>query len=49
MNDWITIVSNLGFPIVIALYILIRLENTLKENTKVIQNLILHIDRNLIK
>ena len=41
--DLVSVISNVGFPIAIALYVLVRLEKTLKENTKVIHELILHI------
>ena len=45
MEQLIPLLSNVGFPIVIALYVLLRLENTLKENTKVIRELCIKIDR----
>lgn len=35
MEEIIGYVSQVGFPIVVAMYSLIRLENTIKENTKV--------------
>jgi len=34
MEEWINLISNVGFPIAIALYVLVRLENTLKKNTE---------------
>jgi hypothetical protein len=43
--DIVTLISNVGFPIAIALYVLIRLENTLKENTRVIRELCVKLDR----
>ena len=36
-------ISTLGFPIVIALYVLIRLEKTVKENTKALNALIMKV------
>ncbi len=36
MEDLTNLVSNVGFPIAIALYVLIRLESTLKKNTEAI-------------
>lgn len=38
-TEIITLISNVGFPIVTAWYVLLRLENTLKENTKAITSL----------
>lgn len=38
-EGYISLISNVGFPITIALYVLIRLESTLKKNTEVIKEL----------
>lgn len=35
MEELISFISTVGFPIVVALFSLIRLETTIKENTKV--------------
>jgi hypothetical protein len=35
MDEIITMISQVGFPIVVAMYSLIRLEKTVQENTKV--------------
>ena len=43
--DWVNTISNVGFPIAIALYVLLRLEATLKRNTEVIQELINNLGR----
>lgn len=43
IEEYIQLISNVGFPIVIAMYVLIRLEKTLKENTQVIKELKSHI------
>lgn len=44
LNDTIVpIISNVGFPIAIALYVLFRLEKVVKQNTEVIQQLVLEI------
>jgi hypothetical protein len=40
MDTLIPIISNVGFPIVISLYVLTRLENTVKENTKAIKEVV---------
>jgi len=37
--DYITLIGNVGFPIAIALFVLVRLEGTIKENTKAINQL----------
>lgn len=39
MEQVLGFISNNGFAIVVAMYSLTRLENTIKENTKVIQHL----------
>lgn len=39
MEELIAFISNVGFPITIALYVLVRLENTLKRNTDAIREL----------
>ncbi|WP_078392807.1 YvrJ family protein [Shouchella patagoniensis] len=31
MEDWVTLVSNVGFPIAVASYLLVRLEPVVKE------------------
>lgn len=43
MLDWIDLISNVGFPIVIALYVLVRLEATLNRNTAAINALLLRV------
>ncbi len=40
MSDLVTVISQVGFPIVVAMYSLIRLEKTVKENTNVIQKVL---------
>ncbi|MCM3324807.1 YvrJ family protein [Cytobacillus kochii] len=39
-NFWLTALSNFGFPIVIAFYLLIRIERKIDELTKAINELI---------
>jgi len=43
-SEIVSLISNVGFPIAIALYVLIRLENTLKKNTEVISTLCIKIE-----
>ena len=38
-TEIISVISNVGFPIAIALYVLIRLEKTLNKNTEAINQL----------
>lgn len=38
-TEIISLISNVGFPIAIALYVLVRLEGTLKKNTDAINEL----------
>ncbi len=40
MSDLVGVISQVGFPIVVAMYSLIRLEKTVKENTNVIQKVL---------
>ena len=37
--DYVNLVSAVGFPIVMCFYLVIRMEKTIKENTKAINNL----------
>ena len=39
MEAVIPIISQIGFPIFVALYVLFRMEKTINENTKAIQSL----------
>jgi len=39
VDEWIKIVSNLGFPIVVSLLLLLRIEHRLENLTKAIQEL----------
>jgi hypothetical protein len=39
MNDLVQIVQQIGFPIFVALYVLIRLEPLIQSNTKAINTL----------
>ena len=41
MQEWINLISNVGFPITIALYVLFRLEKTVQENTRAIREMII--------
>lgn len=40
LNELLSFISNNGFSIVVAMYSLIRLEKTVKENTELIRELI---------
>jgi hypothetical protein len=39
MNDWIAIISNVGFPVTITLYLLVRIEAKLEMLTRSIGDL----------
>ena len=39
-GEWVTLISQVGFPIVVAMYSLVRLEKTVRENTMVIQKVL---------
>lgn len=39
MQEYISLVSNVGFPIALVFYLMFRFEKTLKDNTKTIQEL----------
>ena len=40
MDEIVNLITNVGFPIVIALYVLFRLEGTLKKNTEAINKIL---------
>ena len=44
MEQYIPLISNVGFPIAIALYVLTRLEKTLNKNTEVIRELCIQLN-----
>jgi hypothetical protein len=46
IENYAQLIANVGFPIVISLYVLMRLEKTLKENTKVIRELCIKLNSN---
>jgi len=35
INDYIPLISQFGFPIFVALYFMLRMEKTLKQNTEI--------------
>lgn len=39
MNEWLDIVSNVGFPIAMVAYFIFRFEKIIKSNTEMIQAL----------
>lgn len=39
MEDWINLISNVGFPIFITIYLLIRLEKILNEITETLSEI----------
>ena len=43
MIEWIPIISNAGFPIAVTMYLLLRFEKIIKENTEAIRGLTLYI------
>ncbi len=45
MTELTSLISNVGFPIAIALYVLVRLEGTLKKNTEAINQLALIVKK----
>ena len=40
MEEIVQLISNVGFPIVIACYVIIVLNKTLEENNKILTNLV---------
>ena len=48
MDDWIKLVSTVGFPIVVAGYLLIRLEGTIKALTSSVTKLIIALAKQRI-
>lgn len=45
MEVWVQAISTIGFPIVVAMYSLTRLEKTVRENTTVITKLYERLDK----
>lgn len=45
MDEWIKIVSTVGFPIAVTCYVLTRLESAIKENSRQIARLVLILAR----
>lgn len=45
MDNVVNIISNVGFPIFMALYLAIRVETTIKELTQAITKLIERLDK----
>jgi len=41
MEDWLKMVSSVGFPIVITLYVLLRLENSMRTLSDTVRKLII--------
>ena len=40
MEEWIKLVSSVGFPVVITIYVLMRLENSMRALTDTVRKLI---------
>jgi len=49
MIDYIEIISNVGFPIFVALYMMIRMEKATKEHTEAINKMTLILERLEVK
>lgn len=45
MEAWVQAISTIGFPIVVAMYSLTRLERTVRENTTIITKLYERLDK----
>jgi len=43
MEDWIKLISTVGFPIAVTAYLLIRLEGSIKSLTEAVQGLIISL------
>jgi len=46
MEDYISIISNVGFPIFLALFLLIRVEPTLRHLQKTIDKVLFFLEHN---
>ena len=46
MDTIINLISNVGFPIAICLFVLIRMESTIKANTKAITAMLTYVKKN---
>lgn len=47
IDDWVSLISTFGFPIVACVYLALRFEKILKSNTEALQNLITVITKKL--
>jgi len=45
MQEIIGYISSVGFPIAVAVYVLVRLEKTLKENTQAINAMLTYVKK----
>lgn len=43
--DWVNVVSTVGFPIFVAVYLLTRFEKVLRDNTKAVEKLIEKLEK----
>ncbi len=46
MDNMITIISNVGFPIFVAVFLLVRIEPTLNRLGKTIDRILIFLERN---
>lgn len=40
IEEFVPLITNVGFPIAMTIYLIMRFEKTLKENTKVMESMI---------
>ena len=45
VSAWVQVVTNVGFPIVVAMYSLIRLEKAMKANTEIMTKVYERLDK----
>lgn len=48
MDEIMTYISSVGFPVVVAMYSLVRLEKTMQANTEIMTKLYERLDREVI-
>lgn len=44
MNEWVSFIQNVGFPIFVSLFLLVRIEPTLKRISEVMAQILQHME-----
>ena len=44
MDQWVSVISNVGFPIFVSFFLLVRIEPTLKRISEVMSKILQHME-----